>query len=347
MKSIIYLYTEIMPYQVNIYRVLSSMGFSLHVFYLDKHIQTPYNPPFIANVNYYQKSKYSKKGLLNFIQDINPCLMVVCGWFDKDYLLVSKKIRSRLRIPVVCPIDTQFLSTPKQILGILVSKFYIKPCFSHMWVPGCRQYEFARLLGYSKKKILFNSLSADNKLFNEVCIESKIKDYPKYFLFVGRYNKVKGLDVLISAWNKIENKKGWKLTLIGNGPLKDEISSNSEVKVLDFMDQRDLVFHAQNSGCFVLPSTYEPWAVVLQEFAAAGLPIICSDACGASTYFVENGYNGYIFESGNPEELQKRMCMIINESEEHLILMSERSRYLSHRVTPEISAMSLLSVLNS
>ena len=336
-----------MPYQVNTYKILSSMGYCLHVFYLDELTQTPYTPPEIFNVHYYPKSRYSKKDLISFIEKLKPCLIVACGWQDLDYLFISRHFRNKLNIPVICPIDTQFLWKLKQILGIMSSKFYIKPCFSHIWVPGFRQYEFARLLGYPKNRILFNSLSGDNALFNQVSIISKSKKYPKNFLFVGRYKKVKGLDILLEAWNKIDDKKGWTLTLVGNGPLKEEISRNPNIRVLDFMDQKDLVLQAQNSGCFVLPSIYEPWGTVLQEFAAAGLPIICSNSCGASTYFVEHGYNGYVVETGNHIDLQKKMSKIINATEEEMILMCERSRYLSHRVTPEISAFSLLRVLDT
>lgn len=335
-----------MPYQVNVYKVLSSMGFSLHVFFLDEHTQTPYNPPIIPNVYYYPKSKYPRLDLLRFIESLNPCIMVVCGWSDKDYLIVSRQIKRKLKIPIVCPIDTQFFGNPKQIFGILASKFYIKPCFSYMWVPGFRQYEFARLLGYNRKKILFNSLSGDNELFKSVDINDKLDHYPKNFLYVGRFKKEKGLDLLLAAWNKIDNKRDWTLTFVGNGPLKSEIIKNPNVIVLDFMEQKDLVIQAQNSGCFVLPSIYEPWALVLQEFAAAGLPIVCSDTCGASTFFVEHGYNGYIFETNNSDDLYKKMMMIINKNNEELILMSERSRFISQRITPEISAYSLLTVLD-
>lgn len=334
-----------MPYQVNTYKVLSSLGHNLHIFFLDKHVQTPYIPPEIENVHYYAKSKYPKEELLRSIYDLNPKILVVCGWFDKDYLFVSRIIKRRLEIPVVCPIDTQFLGTSKQILGILTSCFYIRPCFSHMWVPGVRQYEFARLLGYSKNRILFNSLSGDNKLFQEVNIDLKLADYPRNFLYVGRFNKVKGLNMLLEAWKRISDKKGWTLTFIGNGPQKEELISNPDVKVLDFLDQKELVYYAQNSGCFVLPSIYEPWALVLQEFASAGLPIICSEACGASTMFVEHGYNGYLFETGDIVDLYEKMTIIINKTTNELIEMSHRSRYLSNRVTPELSAYSLLKVL--
>jgi len=41
----------------------------------------------------------------------------------------------------------------------------------------------------------------------------------------------------------------------------------------------------ENSGCFILPSRYEPWALVIHEAACAGLPIICTNVCGTVDHF--------------------------------------------------------------
>lgn len=335
-----------MPYQTIVYKELVAQGYSIYVVYLDKKRKTPYDLPEIPNVLFYPKSGFTSKDLLSFILKINPCIMVVAGWSEVDYLNVSRIVRKKINIPVVSVIDTQFIFRIKQIIGFLTSKFYIKPSFSHFWVPGVRQYEFARLLGYKKENIIFNSLSCDVNLFNKANVNHKENNYPKNFLYVGRYSPEKGLELLIEAWVSIVEKKGWTLTLVGNGPLKEKLTSIKSIKVLDFMEQTELVKLAQNSGCFVLPSLYEPWALVIQEFAAAGLPIICSDACGASTFFVENGYNGYIFKTGDFKSLSQCLNHIINLDSENLVTMGKRSVQLSNRVTPEISAFSLLSIIN-
>lgn len=36
-------------------------------------------------------------------------------------------------------------------------------------------------------------------------------------MFVGRLNKVKGIDYLLRRWNMVENKNRAKLHLVGNG----------------------------------------------------------------------------------------------------------------------------------
>jgi glycosyltransferase involved in cell wall biosynthesis len=48
-----------------------------------------------------------------------------------------------------------------------------------------------------------------------------------------------------------------------------------------------------------LPSDYEPWALVINEAAAAGLPSVSSDVVGATAELVRNGVNGRLFPVGS------------------------------------------------
>ena len=59
---------------------------------------------------------------------------------------------------------------------------------------------------------------------------------------------------------------------------------------------------------FVLPSRHDGWGVVVNQAIAAGLPVICSDAVGAAADLVSNGVNGYVFPSGNVEQLAEAMA---------------------------------------
>ncbi len=345
MNTIVYLYTEIMPYQTVVFKEYSKLGYTVHAFYLDKQRQTPYIPTEIKNVHYYPKSGYNRSELLTKVIELKPVILLVCGWSDKDYLHIARYFKKENNIPVICPIDTQYKKRVKQVIGFAISPFYIKNAFTHIWTPGIRQYEFARLLGYSESNILHNSLTCDVEFFDKVNVENKRKIYPKRFLFVGRFNKVKGLELLISAWENISDKKGWEITLVGNGPEKERFIGIEGIEVLDFMNHGDLIKLAQDSGCFILPSIYEPWALVLHEFAAAGLPLLCSEACGASDSFVINGFNGFTFKTSNISDLRDKLLFFINCDHKELIRMSYNSKKLAKRITPEISAASFLSVL--
>lgn len=335
-----------MPYLTVVLNELSALGHTLDVFYLDKEKQTPYNTQSIEKVSYHKVSEFSKTELLQKVAHINPDLLVVCGWNNLKYNYVARSFKKSTTIPVVCPIDTQYIGRLKQTLGFIFSPLFIKQLFTHIWVPGVRQYHFARMLGYKPKQIIMNSLTGNVDMFRTANIEQKRNSYPKTLLFVGRYHPVKGLDCLLKAWDMIPDKKGWSLTFVGNGPLKKDFVSHNDITVLDFTDQRGLVSLSETQGVFILPSLYEPWALVLQEFAAAGMPIICSDACGAADHYVIHGYNGYRFNTGSIISLKDAIERVINLSSEELMIMSERSRMLSNYTNPEKSAYSLLSVVN-
>ena len=53
----------------------------------------------------------------------------------------------------------------------------------------------------------------------------------------------------------------------------------------------------------VLPSNYEPWGLVINEAAAAGLAIVASDVVGAAAELVQDGVNGRLFPIRDHEAL--------------------------------------------
>jgi glycosyltransferase involved in cell wall biosynthesis len=72
-------------------------------------------------------------------------------------------------------------------------------------------------------------------------------------------------------------------------------------------DQRELYLSA---GCAIMPSRYEPWGVAIAEAAAAGLPVICTTACGASVELVRSQYTGLIVPSEDPAALAGALLQI-------------------------------------
>jgi glycosyltransferase involved in cell wall biosynthesis len=135
------------------------------------------------------------------------------------------------------------------------------------------------------------------------------------------------------------------LWIIGNGSLRDGIPDDDRIVMMDFMQPNELAIFAKGGGVLVLPSRHEAWGVVLHEFAAAGFPIICSDSCGAADEFVRHGYNGFIFKTGDTDELCRSMVAMTSLTLEQRRSMGANSHDLSRHINPEISARSLLSAV--
>ena len=343
MKNILYLYREIMPYNIPVLQEFVNAGYKVTVVHDGSKKLTPYQPPLIKNVQYFFKESFTQDSLNKLSIELKPSVVFISDRTNAIYNKTAILIRNRFDTPVISGCDSQWTGG-KQWLNVLTSFFRHKRYYSHMLVAGMRQFEYAKKLGFKNSKIIWPLYSADTLKFNSIKLETNRFIGKKNILFVGRFAKVKGLNYLLEAWSGIQDKKGTTLTLIGNGPMKDKLSYPKDVNLREFCSQDELIEIAANASCLVLPSIFEPWALVIHEFAAAGLPLIVTSTCGASAHFVLNNYNGYIVEPGNIIELQKALVKIIESDENQLLEFGKRSRELSLSITPKMVAGAILSV---
>lgn len=345
MKNIVFFNLAVMPYHVAVFKVLIEKGYRCVVYWYGTAPKTSYRAPEVEGLTLINRFSFkSADSLFEDSKKYNPICVVSSGWVDNVYNNVCLTYR-KFNIPTLATSDTQWRGG-RQWLNRILSPIRHKRYFDYIWGAGILQYDYARKLGFPSDRILTNCFSGDLDVFSKVDLDSKKADYPKRFLFVGRFVEVKGIDVLLKAWSEINDHKGWTLELIGDGPLKKQFRKEySDVIIKDFMPQDRLLEEAQNSGCFILPSRFEPWALVIHEFAAAGLPIICTRQCGASRHFVLNEYNGYTIDADDISGLKKAIMNIIDMDTDELIKMSHNSQILSQTATPTTVADTLISVL--
>ena len=176
---------------------------------------------------------------------------------------------------------------------------------------------------------------------------TKKESFPHVFIYVGRYYEFKGIKDLWQSFIELKNetKNDWQLWCLGTGDLDAEFPQHSAVKNFGFVQPKELEDIVKKAGVFVLPSYYEPWGVVVHEYAAAGFPLICSKAVGATTAFLKNNKNGYIFETKSKEELKKALYKIMQKTDAELFEMGEQSQRISSKITPEKWADTLTSMM--
>jgi glycosyltransferase involved in cell wall biosynthesis len=346
--KILYLYEEVMGYTVATLRGLVARGAEVHVVHWDHGKLTPYQLPSLPSIHTYCRSELSVRDMLQLAAGLEPMITVVSGWRDRGYLRVARALRSR-RAPVVVALDGQWRGGPRQrVAALLGGPGLFRRCYSHAWVAGAYQFEYARRLGFGKSQIILDLYSADISLFVRAFEEAqaaRTAEYPHRFLYLGRLEPIKGLDTLLQAWRLLVScKRDWELRLIGNGSLRSCLSGSDGIVVSGFMQPVELAHEVANAGCLVLPSRREPWGVVVHECAAAGLPLILSDAVGAGATFLIPGLNGYRFRAEDPHDLAARMARVTAATDEELVAMSRHSHRIAGRITPETSAANLLSL---
>ncbi|MBX2944141.1 MAG: glycosyltransferase family 4 protein [Cyclobacteriaceae bacterium] len=344
-KKIYILYAEAMPYVAAVWDVLAvKHQCQLIVVHWDKNKHTPYSFN-SKSLQAFVRSQETIETLRGRLNAFKPDVLYVSGRMDKDYLTVAHEAKTR-GIPVVMGSDKQWHGGFRDYLAVLLKKYLYKPYFTHAWIPGSKQYEYANRVGFKAENILPDLLSGNIQLFNSFYHERERQKTRKDILFVGRLSKVKGVMPLITVLARLREAGIFtgKLWILGNGPLKDKLPTYDWIIHKGFTSQEDMKEIVQDAAIFCLPSIKEPWGVVIHEMAAAGIPICCSDACGAASHLVKDGFNGRIFRAGNWTDLYSKLEWLIKLPLEDLNQMGERGHQLAQLITPQITALSLLSI---
>lgn len=135
------------------------------------------------------------------------------------------------------------------------------------------------------------------------------------FIFVGRLEKLKGVDVLLRAW-KMMGESAPKLLLCGNGPMeqrcREYIAKNGleSVEMMGFVPNERVREMVANSKALILPTQcYEGFPMTIAEAFAVGTPVIASDLGNAGS-LVEEGVTGCKFAADSPEELKRAVVRL-------------------------------------
>jgi glycosyltransferase involved in cell wall biosynthesis len=114
---------------------------------------------------------------------------------------------------------------------------------------------------------------------------------------------------LLRAFAKAKPSKAL-LVFAGEGPLRPQLESeavalgaSSRVRFLGFVNQSQLPAVYTSADLMVLPSEYEPFAVVVNEAMCCGCPVIASDHVGAARDLVAPVAAEFVFPSGNVDRL--------------------------------------------
>lgn len=345
--SIVYLWAEIPGYVIGVLEELGQQtAGTIDVVYWDRNTvnSTRFEIRHSNMIRFHGRSKTSDKAILDILLDRKPSIIVVSGWMDKGYISVCKRYKCiQPDVKIVVGIDGQWTGSLRQRVGQIYYALFYRRLFDYMWVAGKPQFSYAQRFGYGIESIVANVYSADTRVFN-----ARAK-HCKRFVFVGRFIKIKAVDMLIDAYCKLpsERQKAWPLVLIGDGDQKEIFLSkqNPNIEVLSFMQPEDLLMELLKGGVGCLPTHKDQWGVVIHEYALMGLPMLLSSGCGAASEFLISGYNGFMFAKGDINSLYSAIDRFTMLNDEELIKFGKRSYELGKRINNEISAASLLSIL--
>ena len=142
-----------------------------------------------------------------------------------------------------------------------------------------------------------------------------------YLLTVARLEKKKGIDILLRAYERVaERVDDLNLVIAGDGPERESLERlvgrlglARSVKFLGTVTGAEKVALYKGCAFFVCPSRWEPFGITNLEAMAAGKTVVATRV-GGIPEIVQDGFNGLLFDRGDPENLAARLLELIESN---------------------------------
>jgi glycosyltransferase involved in cell wall biosynthesis len=168
--------------------------------------------------------------------------------------------------------------------------------------------------------------------------------------YVGRCIRGKGIDVLLNALASITEDR-WRLHIVGDGPERQRLQQlahargiGDRVCLWGVKTNREARHLLSQSDVLVFPSEIDGWGAVVNEALMCGVPVICSDYCGAADLVRSSGY-GSLFHTGSSEHLARVLREQMAKGKETVSSRKEITTW-SRRVEGEAAARYFVDVLD-
>lgn len=230
----------------------------------------------------------------------------------------------------------------------------------HRFLGTYYRVNFICLTEFNKNKLL-SSLDPGKKIvdpkrvyikpnftFADGIVPVKKQPEEEYYLFAGRVEALKGIDIAVKAFEKLPDKI---LYVAGTGPMMDEMQAYvsthnmKNVRFLGYLQKEEMTEKFYNAKAVIMTSQcYEAFAMTIAEAYSYGVPVIAGRV-GNMDGMVQEGVTGVKFEYNSIEDLARKVCEF---EQMDLNRLKENAReFYQHRLRPEDNYQKLISIYHS
>jgi glycosyltransferase involved in cell wall biosynthesis len=337
--------TEIIaPYRIPVFNALAKRKeLDLHVIFLSE------NDPSLRQWRVYKEEiefqydvlpswrrgvgKYHfllNRGVFKALNRIKPDV-VLCGGYN--YLASWQAVwwaRSH-HVPVL--LWSESTASDKRSENSFVE--FLKSRFLHLCklfvVPGRASLDYLKGFGILSDRIFTVPNAVDTDLFSRMAEETRNREQQtrselslpsRYFLFVGRLVRAKGVFDLLQAYEQMdpEVRREVGLVLVGDGGDRFELIEQGRrihpgtIQFVGFVDRDGLPAFYALADALVLPTRSDPWGLVVNEAMSCSLPVIVTNVAGCAPDLVLDGWNGLTVDPQDISKLSSAMSMLATDS---------------------------------
>ena len=212
---------------------------------------------------------------------------------------------------------------------------------------------FSKLADENKIEVVRNGINLEN-MKSSVDFKKKYAINHDYFLFLGRFHKVKGIDMLLEAINLIKNHplmSNVKLVIMGvdfgfEGEMLKmikEMRLANMIKVIKNPPREDVIAAYKESEFLVLPSRWELSPLTPLEGFAFKKPTISTKAHGIP-YTLHDRKDSILVETENYKELSDMIIELLNDKKKCAQLGMEGYLFVHKECNSKKMAQQVLNI---
>lgn len=166
-----------------------------------------------------------------------------------------------------------------------------------------------------QRAVIHNPIKASDEETNRSSQDNGVR----WIASMGRLTHQKGFDLLLNAFAKVAGRHpDWRLRIIGDGPLRQELESHS--KTLGLTSRVEFAGLVSNpaqflrqANLFVMASRFEGFPYVALEALVSGLPVIYADCPSGPREIIRDGIDGRLVPPGDVDALAAAMDKLMTD----------------------------------
>jgi glycosyltransferase involved in cell wall biosynthesis len=369
--------TEIIaPYRIPVFNALAQReGIDLHVVFLSE------NDPglrqwrvykteigFAYEVLPYWRRRFGRyhvlmnRGVTGALGRIKPDV-VLCGGYNYLASWMAAGWARSHKVPLLLWSESTVSDQRRGYrLVEFVKKRFLSRCQAFV-VPGKSSFHYLQDLAIQGQNIYVAPNAVDVQLFSQIADEARDNksevqarhNLPsRYFLYVGRLVRAKGVFELLDAYAQLDRKIRGEMGLVfvGDGESRNALMRRAAkispgiLQFFGFMHREQLPQIYALADALIFPTHSDTWGLVVNEAMSCGLAVIASSVAGCVADLVTDGWNGFVVQPGQPDGLASAMARLAVDSQ-YRTQMGSRSRARVQAYSPAAWAEGMVQAVES